>query len=576
MTRKLKRENRVGAIKTIIMKTLHLFLTLAATSFGMTVNAQQGVTKYGSNALTNTTNSAIYNSAFGHYALNANSTGTKNTAFGANVLRANNGNYNTGIGYASLYQNISGEENAALGHYSLFSNTSGRWNTALGTYALKANTTGFYNTAIGYSALFSNTDQSYNTAVGPFALYTNTGGVANTGVGYRVLYYNTSGGSNTGMGHAALYVNTTGSANNAFGRYALYSNTTGSFNNAFGYEAMKMHNTGSYNTAMGHASLSKDVSGTANTALGYSALSSNTTGNFNTTVGYGADVSFSNLSNATAIGYAAKVDASNKVRIGNASVTSIGGQVGWTIFSDGRYKSNVQENVNGLEFIKALRPVTYNLDVKGINAKLTSAEGSADETEAKSANAEMEKSTNAAGKVVYSGFIAQEVEAAAKKLNYEFSGVDKPQTQNGLYGLRYDNFIVPLVKAVQELAQQNAALIEDVKKLESKIGMLESKPGTTGAVSANPSNASKDGLEQNNPNPFNGTTVIRYHIPSSTSNAQLLVANANGVTVKTFLLNSKGAGQVSINAAELSTGSYFYTLLLDGKKTGARQMIIVK
>ena len=43
----------------------------------------------------------------------------------------------------------------------------------------------------------------------------------------------------------------------------------------------------------------------------------------------------------------------------------------------------------------------------------------------------MAKSDNAASKVIYSGFIAQEVEAAANKLNFDFSGVDKPQTKDG-------------------------------------------------------------------------------------------------------------------------------------------------
>ena len=38
------------------------------------------------------------------------------------------------------------------------------------------------------------------------------------------------------------------------------------------------------------------------------------------------------------------VDASNKIRIGNTYVTSIGGQVGWTIFSDSRVKKNIKEN----------------------------------------------------------------------------------------------------------------------------------------------------------------------------------------------------------------------------------------
>ena len=42
---------------------------------------------------------------------------------------------------------------------------------------------------------------------------------------------------------------------------------------------------------------------------------------------------------------------------------------------------------------------------------------------------------------------------------FTFSGVDKPTNNKALYGLRYSDFVVPLVIAVQE--QQ--AMIEEVK-----------------------------------------------------------------------------------------------------------------
>jgi hypothetical protein len=29
----------------------------------------------------------------------------------------------------------------------------------------------------------------------------------------------------------------------------------------------------------------------------------------------------------------------------------------------------------------------------------------------------------------------------------EFSGIDKPWSKDGIYALRYDNFVIPLVKA---------------------------------------------------------------------------------------------------------------------------------
>ena len=38
--------------------------------------------------------------------------------------------------------------------------------------------------------------------------------------------------------------------------------------------------------------------------------------------------------------------------------------------SDKRFKKNIKEDVPGLEFIKLLRPVTYNYDIKGFNTHI--------------------------------------------------------------------------------------------------------------------------------------------------------------------------------------------------------------
>jgi hypothetical protein len=42
------------------------------------------------------------------------------------------------------------------------------------------------------------------------------------------------------------------------------------------------------------------------------------------------------------------------------------------------------------------------------------------------------------------------VEAAALKAGFNFSGVDKPKNDKDFYGLRYAEFVVPLVKGMQE------------------------------------------------------------------------------------------------------------------------------
>jgi trimeric autotransporter adhesin len=69
--------------------------------------------------------------------------------------------------------------------------------------------------------------------------------------------------------------------------------------------------------------------------------------------------------------------------------------------------------------------------------------------------------------VLYSGFLAQEVEKAARDANYDFSGVDKPKNKNDYYGLRYAEFVVPLVKAMQEQQKIIEALTKRLEVLEN-------------------------------------------------------------------------------------------------------------
>jgi hypothetical protein len=56
-------------------------------------------------------------------------------------------------------------------------------------------------------------------------------------------------------------------------------------------------------------------------------------------------------------------------------------------------------------------------------------------------------------KIRMTGFIAQEVDRAAQASGFDFSGVVKPANGGDLYSLRYSEFVVPLVKSVQELTK---------------------------------------------------------------------------------------------------------------------------
>ena len=146
---------------------------------------------------------------------------------------------------------------------------------------------------------------------------------ANTAIGAGALYRNTFGFYNTASGAEALSRNTSGSQNTATGSFALQSNTTGDENTASGFAALESNTTGIYNTAIGSGALANDTTGLLNTAVGVEALIRNITGSNNTALGFNAGVSVGNLTNATVIGANAVVDASNKIRLGNPTVTVV-------------------------------------------------------------------------------------------------------------------------------------------------------------------------------------------------------------------------------------------------------------
>ena len=67
------------------------------------------------------------------------------------------------------------------------------------------------------------------------------------------------------------------------------------------------------------------------------------------------------------MGNGATATANNQVMLGNTSVTSVKAAGSFVIYSDGRYKKDLKENVPGLAFIKQLKPVTYHYDIHGMN-----------------------------------------------------------------------------------------------------------------------------------------------------------------------------------------------------------------
>jgi len=421
-----------------------------------------------------------YNTAVGAYSMQNNS-GTGNTAVGVETLMSNTSLSNTAIGAYSLKNNSSGYNNTALGYHSSNLNTSGNSNTSIGHYSARATTTGNKNVAVGTGALQFTTIGSNNISLGYRALYTNkgksgsiaigyqamfnannstsTGSTYNIAMGYEALRGSASAVTNTGtkniaLGYRALYRNTGGESNVAIGHIALNYNSTGDLNTAVGTKSMEKMTSGTSNTAIGALSLNKTTIGDGNTVVGYNSLYSNISGINNTCVGANSFNSTTVASNSSAFGRATLITGSNQIHLGNSAITEVKAQVGFTTYSDGRIKDNITEDVIGLDFITRLKPVTYNFNIDRQNKLM----GVVDDSEYPE-KYDLEK-------IKMTGFIAQDVERAANESGFAFSGVKIPKTENELYGLTYSEFVVPLVKAVQEQQEMILELKKEIEELK--------------------------------------------------------------------------------------------------------------
>ena len=330
-----------------------------------------------------------------------------------------------------------------------------------------------YNTFLGVGAgnftmAGSGSEASANTAVGRLSLSSLTTGSQNSAFGNQALWKNATGVYNAAFGSYAL-LNSTGSNNSAFGSNALLRNTSASANSAFGYNALALNTTGQGNAALGFSALTSNESGNQNSGFGTQALYG-TTGSFNTAIGYNAGFNLTSGSNNICVGNNAQpstADISNEITLGNSSIQTLRCQViTITALSDARDKKNIKDLSLGLDFLMEVQPREFNWDRR---------EWYGDE---KSDGSKMKEAPTA-------GFIAQELDEAQSKARAEWLNLvlkSNPEKLEATPG----NLLPIMVKAIQELKNENDALKNRLSKSESvqqllanEIQRLKSEGGRT-------------------------------------------------------------------------------------------------
>jgi len=304
------------------------------------------------------------NTAIGHESGMNISSGNENVAVGKLCLATQNtGSGSTAVGFTAMRYNVSGGNNTAVGHAALRDCTASN-NTALGSAAGANVETGSENVFIGGFA-----GDAVTTAYGHVFIGHNAGtnygtsgnAVNNTIIGRSAGESSTSGGSNTFVGNSAGadYNSATTSCSVFIGASAGRGPIVGYHNVAIGMNAFG--NTGSGkgtnaygNTYVGHYGGYHTTSGDYNTSLGKDAGMEITTGNNNLLLGYQAGKSTSPSGEVNT--------ASNILCLGDNNITNFYCADTSIASSDERDKTDITNFTGGLDWIKAMRPVTYKWD----------------------------------------------------------------------------------------------------------------------------------------------------------------------------------------------------------------------
>jgi trimeric autotransporter adhesin len=129
------------------------------------------------------------------------------------------------------------------------------------------------------------------------------------------------------------------------------------------------------------------------------------------------------------------------------------------------------------------------------------------------------------------------------------------------------------VKAVQELSKKTEEVDELKKQVaELKQMVMDLKNGNTN--SSTTSSHSPAYLEQCTPNPSYGPTIIRYHLPSKTTSAKVVIMDMKGAVIESIALNTSGDGQLAFNSSSLAAGTYAYSLWVGGRQVDSKQMMV--
>ncbi len=231
----------------------------------------------------------------------------------------------------------------------------------------------------------------------------------------------------------------------------------------------------------------------------------------------------------------------------------------WNL-SDSTLKENIQSIVNPMDVINALDPKSYTFKQQG-NESMILPVGT------------------------HYGLLAQEVESILPGAVRDCVHPERMDTLGNqthaeiAYKAVNTNELIPfLIGAIKEQQQTMEAMQDEIAILsgggnrQGNFGSDDEEVQTNG-INVQLTNAKAIILNQNVPNPFAEQTTITYFLTDDVKKAQMFFYDNKGTILKTVEINEKGAGQINVFAADLSSGNYTYTLVADGKVIDSKKMI---
>jgi len=309
---------------------------------------------------------------------------------------------------------------------------------------------------MGGDSMYYGTTVSQSVALGKNAGAGDTGN-NNIGIGFGAMNKDgASGDNNVAIGVATGDALTTGYSNVMVGTNVGTTMTTAFYNVALGDSAGQAMDNAVGNVVLGYKAGGSINSGGTNVCIGYQAGQDTvalTSGDNNVLIGTNVRTANANNVNNICIGH--DIDSgNNEFAFGKASnkvFNNFDTDADWDRSSDVRKKRNINDAKLGLDFVNDLRPVTFqwrpNYDFpKDFD--------------------EYSEKNNMNTEVVMHGMIAQEVKEALDKTDVERFGGWKEDKHGSQY-LSKEAFVIPLIKAVQELSEQNKVLEKRIEELEN-------------------------------------------------------------------------------------------------------------